>query len=152
MLFVRGPLVMTKRFGTFVRCTSASSGLSRNTVFSRNKSLRPQLLGRLKTSFKRGFLISASISRTLCPISANASPRLLTTVVFPSARDALLIKITRGEMPFSPEIKIEVRTLLNDSAIIDDLSCHTVISTVPGTFPGFAVLAWGSIVNVAEVL
>ena len=47
---------------------------------------------------------------------SNASAKLLATVVFPSPGLALVITMTRGLSPFSPEYRIEVSVARNESA------------------------------------
>src|ERR1700730_3662047 len=131
MLCVPGPLVKRNRLAISVRLTSASRGQSWRDVFSHNKSLRPQLFDTSNISFSRGLRMSPSISNTRWLISASAAPKLLTTVVLPSPRFALLTNSTLGDPPLCCANRIEVMVLRKDSAITDDFSRQVASSTLP---------------------
>src|SRR5260370_8178124 len=82
-----------------------------------------------KISCILGLRMSASISRTFCPTSAIAMPRLLTTVDLPSPGPELVNTNTFGRLPFSPANRMEIRADLKDSASIEGLRCQVTSST-----------------------
>ena len=83
--------------------------------FSRNKSLKPQLLLWSKILCSRGRRRSPSINSTLRPISASAIPRLLTTVVLPSVGQELVITKTCGWSSLWLADRMEASVARNDS-------------------------------------
>ena len=106
-------------------------------VFPSSRSARPHRLGTPKISWSRGLRRSPSIRRTDCirtdwPISANASAKLLATVVFPSPGLALVITMMRGLLPFSPEYRIEVSVARNASAKREGFLFEVISSTCDG--------------------
>src|SRR5258706_13096095 len=106
-------------------------------VLPSSRSVRPHRLGHPKISWSRGLRMSPSIRRTDCirtgwPISANASAKLLATVVFPSSELALVITMTRGLSPFSPEYRIEVSVARNLSPMREGFLYDVISSTCDG--------------------